>query len=489
MRPHLLPATLLACAVFACLSAWPQYGGLKAIEPASPLIATGFRLFSQALLLLPVLFVLLVRAGTRNGYASLPIHLLLWCIMLCYAHFPTPFFDYVWDVFLIESIFVYLLSRALLLDTRTAPYSLWPLRLLLFKLMLCMGVVKFLHGMPEWQNGHALKNFWANQPMPAFTAWYAAGLPLWVQKTMVAFVFLAEIPGPFLIFFGRHARLVFFFLNLLLQLGIFASGNYGFFNILTVVVSFALLDPVPTPDSPTTLAKQNNLRANIGRLVFYSAGVVLAGWLLTSAWYIYRAVAPGENYLHETSWVFLHNREQADIPQPMRVLLQTYAVAKVSNPYALFGMIPKYRLEIGLEGSADAVEWKKYRFRVRPDALDQSPIWYAPHHWRLDHQMYYESFRIREPHLHAKYSYFLGVRFMPGLIRELSLANPKVLKLFAENPFPSAPPKVFRFSYRYYLFTDADEWHRTGNYWKTDSPHAGQFFEKPFTALEAASLP
>lgn len=417
------------------------------------------------------------------------MHLLLWGILLCYAHFPTPFFDYVWDVFLIESIFVYLLSRASLLDIRTARYSLWPLRLLLFKLMLCMGIVKFLHGMPEWQTGHALKYFWANQPMPAFAAWYAAGLPLWVQKSMVAFVFLAEIPGPFLIFFGRRARLVFFFINLLLQLGIFISGNYGFFNILTVVVGFALLDPVAETDSKPAPAKQSRLPAVTQQLVFYSAGVVLAGWLLTSAWYIYRAIVPGENYLHETSWVFLRNREQAEIPQPMQSLLKIYAAAKVSNPYALFGMIPKYRLEIGLEGSIDTVEWKKYRFRVRPDALDQSPIWYAPHHWRLDHQMYYESFRIREPRLHEKYSYFLGVRFMPSLIRELSLANPKVIKLFAENPFPGAPPRVFRFSYRYYLFTDAEEKQKSGNYWKTDTPHAGQFFDKPFTALDAAALP
>jgi hypothetical protein len=343
--------------------------------------------------------------------------------------------------------------------------------------------------MPEWRNGLALKFFWANQPMPAVAAWYAAGLPTWIQKTMVAFVFLVEMPGPFLIFLGRRARLIFFFLNLLLQLGIFVSGNYGFFNILTVVVGFALLDAAP----PTAASPPNTVpgrRSAIARrIVFYASGVILTGWLLTSTWYIYRAIAPGENYLHETSWVFLRNREQAEIPQPMRALLKTYAAAKVSNPYALFGMIPKFRLEIGLEGSADGVAWKKYQFRVRPAALDRSPIWYAPHHWRLDHQMYYESFRIREPRLHEKYSYFLGVRFMPGLIRELSLGNEKVTQLLAENPFPTTPPKLFRFTYSYYLFTDAGEREKTGNYWKTDTPHAGQFFEQPFSAADAAMLP
>lgn|GEM_PF-3117428 len=482
---------LLLCAAIALFSALPQYGGLRAIAPAAHPVETGFRILAQSLLLLPLLPLLFLRNAhfTSGRFSVLAIHVLLWLTLACYAHFPSPFFDYVWDVFLIESIFVYLLSRAFLLDARTARFSAWPLRLLLFKLMLCMGVVKFLHGMPEWRSGLALKFFWANQPMPAFAAWYAAGLPAWIQKTMVAFVFLVEIPGPFLIFFGRRARLIFFFLNLLLQLGIFVSGNYGFFNILTVVVGFALLDPTP-PAAPSPLkTTPGRIRAIAQRTVFYANGVILAGWLLTSAWYIYRAIAPGENYLHETSWVFLRNREQAEIPQPMRALLQTYAAAKVSNPYALFGMIPKYRLEIGLEGSADGAEWKKYRFRVRPDALDQSPIWYAPHHWRLDHQMYYESFRIREPRLHAKYSFFLGVRFIAGFIRELSLANEKVTQLFAENPFPSAPPKLFRFNYRYYLFTDADEREKTGHYWKTDTPHAGQFFEKSFDKASAVNLP
>lgn len=468
---------LVAVAAWAVLSAWPQIAGLAAIVPDHHPIPLKFRVLSQVFLLLPLI---LFYARLRLSLFKRITAFLLIGFIAIYPHFPSPFFDYVWDVFLVESIFVYLLSAALIATPRLAPYAVWPSRLLLFKLMFCMGVVKFIHGMPEWRDGTALRYFWANQPMPGFIAWHASTLPDFMQRAMCAFVFLVEMPGPFLIFAGPRARKIYFWLNLFLQAGIFVSGNYSFFNILTIIVSFSLLERQPASEM-----NQTSVFFNLAR---NSVLVVFAGWLLCSAWYVQRTLFPRDGYLHETSWIFLKNEPQREVSPPARWLLQVYAAGKTSNPYALFGMISKYRLEIALEGSRDGREWQKFSFKVRPEALNRPPLWYAPHHWRLDHQMYYESFRIRDPALHSRHSYFLGVRWFPNFAAELLTADSRVLSLLAGNPF-NGPPAFLRLRYAYYGFTNPAEQRASGNYWKTESPHPGQFFEGVITKESLARLP
>lgn len=383
-----------------------------------------------------------------------------------------------------------LLSRMFLLRQGWERYYLWPLRLLLFKLMFCMGVVKFLHGMPEWRNGMALQSFWSNQPMPGVLAWHAAQLPVTIQKFMVSFVFLAEIPGPFLIFFGRRARTFYFLVNLLLQLGIFFVGNYGFFNLLTIIVSLSLFDVVPESEYGKTRPASNERLDNaLRKSVFFGGTLVLAGWLITSGWYVYMCLFPVKTYLHETSWIFLKNQEQQEISTPVKTMLQVYGAAKASNPFALFGMIAKYRMEIAIEASLDGKHWERFDFKVKPQEVNTAPVWYAPHHWRLDHQMYYESFRIRAPELHAKYSYFLGVKWIHRLANALFSGDHEVLKLFRMTPSWGIPPKLLRFTYMYYEFTNYEEHSATGAYWKQTTPHRNQFFEQRFSAIDIDKLP
>ncbi len=479
LSPPLIQVLLLSCLGIAFLSAWPQFNALSAIAPPGHPVSAAFRLVSQLLLFAPVALLQLIpeRRSIQSPRWTSWINALLLSGIMLYAYLPAPFFDYVWDVFLIESIFVFLISRICLVIEGREDLFPWPMRVLLFKLMLCMGIVKFLHGMPEWRSGLALKYFWQNQPMPGHMAWCLAQLPDFMQQIMAAFVFLVEVPGPFLIFGGGKSRRLFFFLNLMLQFGIFISGNYGFFNILTVVLSISLWDMPKLDALQHGRSSLPPLHPLLRKIVLCACSVILAGWCFTSLWYLYRCVFPGPKYLHETSWIFLGNEEQRAVPAPIRTALKVYAAAKISNPYALFGMIPKYRLEIGLEGSADGVEWKKYQFKIKPDKAQTAPIWYAPHHWRLDHQMYYESFRIRDPALHEKYSYFLGVRWMPHFLHGLLTQKPGISRLLENNPFPEHPPLRLRFTYTFYEFNNRDEFLATQKYWKTTPARSGKFFE------------
>jgi len=473
LKPWTLPAALACCAIFALFSAWPQLPGLATIAVAPPVSPT-LRTYAQIILFVPIFLAIAARDWRRLLWVA-PFFI----FTTLYARFPSPFFDYIWDVCLIESIFLFLCGEAV-----SPTLGIWLLRLLLFKLMFCMGVVKFLHGMPEWHDGTAMKFFWQNQPMPGFLAWYFAQLSEAIQRLMALFLFIVEILGPFLIFIGKRSRLVYFFLNLALQIGIFVSGYYGFFNILTVAISFSLWSVKP-------LIKDRPNRILFPVVYRYARVVVLFivfGWLTTSLWYTYKTISPGDRYLHETSWIFLKNEEQTKIFSPIHELVALYAAAKVSNPYALFGMIPKYRMEIGVEGSLDGKTWRKYEFRVRPNELTRAPIWYAPHHWRLDHQMYYESFRIRDPRMHEKYSFFLGVRWLPNFIGKLFLGDASVCSLLLHCPFHENPVYL-RMRYLYYSFTTSAEKAISGNYWKTEPPHPGQFNEAIITRDNYLQLP
>jgi len=457
-RAFSMAYAILGISIFSIVSALVQLQLLAEIGVRTP-ASFALRVASQFFLFAPLIAVSIHFSRHRL------IHIFLALAAVSYAHLPSPFFDYIWDVFLIETIFVYLASSVLLTKAEWHKYYWWPMRLLLFKLMFSMGVVKFLHGMPEWRSGLALKFFWPNQPMPGFLAWHAAQFPDWAQKTMVLFTFLIEVPGPFLIFFGLKARHIYFFANLFFQLGIFISGNYAFFNMLTIVLSISLLH---------VSINERESAGKVHGIIRYAAILALCGWLVSSVWYVQRTIFPGRHYLHETSWILLENAEQQEVAAPLRALLQFYAASKASNPYALFGMIPKYRMEIAIEKSADGDIWQKHEFRIKPETLNRPPVWYAPHHWRLDHQMYYESFRIRDATLHEQYSFFLGARWMRNYLHKIFIAE---------------GVKFIRLSYLYYSFTDNKELKATGNYWKTTAPHRHQFFESIITPQNLDQLP
>lgn len=487
IRPWTLPSVIFGTALLALISALAQIQGLTTIAVAAP-VSMATRIFAQTALFTPLLLFILLSgtAQSRTGRIIQALQFSLLCFAVIYPHFPSPFFDYVWDVFLIESIFVYLVSQSLAHMSYFAKFQTWPLRLLLFKLMFCMGIVKFMHGMPEWRDFTAMKYFWANQPMPGFLAWHAAQLPDWIQRVMTFYVLIVEIPGPFLIFAGRRARTVFFWMNALLQFGIFFSGNYGFFNLLTIGVSLSLLDNEQISPNEHSAWNSKSLFVRITRAVVLAVSL---GWAATTTWYIGKCIWPGDKYLHETSWIFLRNEVQQQMFAPMRGTLKLYAAAKVSNPYALFGMIPKYRMEVLIEGSSDGKEWKQYAFKVRPEEKNRAPVWYAPHHWRLDHQMYYESFRIRDTAMHEQFSFFLGVRWMPNLTGKLLEGDRRVTGILAVNPFTDRPPGYLRFRYLYYQFTTYQERRQSGSYWKTEPPHSGQFNEQPITRENYRQFP
>src|SRR5262249_16193338 len=120
--------------------------------------------------------------------------------------------------------------------------ALWTLRWLLFYLMFESGMVKRISGDTTWRNLTALNYHYETQPLPTWIGWYAHHLPEWAQKASTIAMFGIELYIPFLIFAPRRLRHFACLAMALLQVVILLTGNYCFFNLLTLALCVLLLD-------------------------------------------------------------------------------------------------------------------------------------------------------------------------------------------------------------------------------------------------------
>src|SRR5437867_417758 len=168
------------------------------------------------------------------------------------------FLSFQWDVLLLETGF---------LSIFLAPWRLWPreliclpgspppataapvsraglflLKFLLFKLMLMSGIVKLTSGDDCWWNLTALDYHYWSQPLPTVFGWWADKSPEWFKHFSVAFCLVVEIIIPFFIWAPRRPRLIAAGLMVFLQFAIALTGNYCFFNLLTIALCLLLID-------------------------------------------------------------------------------------------------------------------------------------------------------------------------------------------------------------------------------------------------------
>ena len=121
----------------------------------------------------------------------------------------------------------------------------WLLVFLLFKLMFLSGATKLLSGDPTWRHLTALDYHFETQPLPTWPGWYAHQFPGWTHRLGTAGMFVVELGAPWLLFAPsrfRSLRYAGVAALVLLQAGIALTGNYGFFNLLAIVLCIPALD-------------------------------------------------------------------------------------------------------------------------------------------------------------------------------------------------------------------------------------------------------
>jgi predicted DCC family thiol-disulfide oxidoreductase YuxK len=403
------------------------------------------------------------------GLAPAPCLFLLWLLYLSLASVGRDFLAFQWDNLLLETGFLAIFFAPLQLlprPSRETPPSrlfVWLLRLLLFKLMFSSGCVKLLSGDPNWRNLTALAFHYQTQPLPTWLGWYANQLPLWFQKISCAGTFAIEIGAPFLIFAPRRVRFAGGALLAGLQLLILLTGNYTFFNYLTLALCLLLLDDfalvkiIPARLRPLFLfglqtPGHSQIRwprpvlVTVAAVVLAGSGFMLAGTLgIRSFW-----LAP-------FGWV-------AEELAPLRTV----------NGYGLFAVMTTQRNEIIVEGSNDGVKWRAYEFKYKPGDVNRRPAFVAPFQPRLDWQMWFAALggAGQNP-------------WFENFCERLLQGSPDVLALLAKNPFPGHPPRFIRAELYNYRFTSFAERRATGAWWQREP--AGQYLPPVSLREQAAS--
>jgi predicted DCC family thiol-disulfide oxidoreductase YuxK len=355
----------------------------------------------------------------------------LFALYLSYVYAGQEFMSFQWDALLLEAGFL-----AVFL-TGGSRIVVWLYRCFLFRYLFLAGVVKVLSADPTWHDLTALEYHFWTQPLPTPLAWYAAQLPHWILKGGTAAALVIELGSVFLIFLPRRLRVVTACCVLLLQSLIALTGNYNFFNLLTMLLCIFLFDDAALrrliPRRLDSLVQQRAPVAGRAATVIATALAVVV-------------VPVGVNRIWQTL-------TRTDLPV-LGAVTRAIAPLVIVNPYGLFAIMTTTRPEIVIEGSIDGQVWREYVFRYKPGPLSRPAMWNIPHQPRLDWQMWFAALGS------ARESFW-----MESLMRRLLEGSPSVLALLDSNPFVDGPPKYVRAQLYDYRFADRHTHSVTGQWW------------------------
>jgi lipase maturation factor 1 len=330
------------------------------------------------------------------------------------------FLSFQWDSLLLETGFL-----AIFLGN--SKFIILLFRWLLFRLMFLSGVVKLTSHDPVWRDWTALAYHYMTQPLPTPLAWYVYQLPLAAQRFSTAATLSIELVVPFLFFAPRRWRSLAAGVALFLQALIFVTGNYTFFNLLTISLCVFLFDD--------RALEKIHLRARTART---SAIAVWAGAIVV--------LLLSVSELHQMFFDVPFDTENA--------LVRMAGPFQIANTYGLFASMTTTRPEIIVQGSNDGVTWLDYQFRYKAGDLSQAPRWVAPYQPRLDWQMWF-----------AALSDYRSTPWFTNFMVRLLQGSPDVVGLLKTNPFPHSPPKYVRALLFDYSFTNFAQRRATGNWW------------------------
>jgi hypothetical protein len=462
---HVALRALGAVYLIAFVSYWVQAEGLigergllpfaswmKAIRPQVELL--GYHhlptllwlhpsdLFLHVLFGLGTLGALLLMAGL----VPLPATAALWLLYLSVTQVGRQFLSFQWDSLLLEIGLLAVLAAPWQWrlrwgrDDEPPRVAIWLMRWMAFRLMFFSGWVKLASQDQAWWDLSALTYHYWTQPLPTWTAWYMNLLPVWFQKFSCLVMFVIELGLPFLLVLPRRARHVAAGGFAVLMLLIILTGNYTYFNGLTLVLCCWLVDdrawaallrrPLPAALPPLAPRAQRMLLVVPALLVALLSTVIVLGALRV------RVAWPG--------WV--------------GSLYRSAAPFRSCNSYGLFAVMTRTRPEIVIEGSPDGRNWFEYDFKWKPGDLTRRPAFVAPHQPRLDWQMWFAALGRREEN-----------PWFTNLLLSLLRNEPAVLALLEHNPFPEKPPLAVRALRYEYRFTTRAERAVSGQWWRRES--------------------
>ena len=389
-------------------------------------------------------------AAAVAGIAPIATFAALWLCYLSLTVAGQDFLSFQWDVLLLEAGLLAVVYAPpgwrLALGSASEPGAAarWLVWGLAFKLTFLSGITKLVSGDETWWGLTALRYHYETQPIPTWVSWYAHQAPAWIATFSTTVMFAIELAVPFVIFLPsrfRRVRAAGVALLCLLQALIALTGNYGFFNLLTVVLYLSLLDDATLGrvlpglgahrlEPPPARASSAGRRVVPSRWRRAAVGVVASALAAASAYTLVREI-----------------RRPEPMPEWSAAAFGWIAPFRSVNGYGLFRTMTVERPEIVVEGSADGVTWTEYPFRWKAGDPNRAPGFVQPHMPRLDWQMWFAALGPRaEAH------------WLLPLAGHLLDPQPAVLALLDDdNPFADEPPRFVRLALYDYRFTTRAE--------------------------------
>ena len=379
-------------------------------------------------------FSLLLVAGVLPRLSLIVLYILY--LSLFYA--GQRFMTFQWDLLLLEVGFL-----ALILTLAVKP-GIWLLRWLIFRFMLASGLVKIKSGDASWLDLSALSYHFETQPLPSPLAWYAHYLPSEILAFGTGATLFIELCIVFLVFFPRYLRFAAAFSFLLLQTVIALTGNYNFFNLLSIVLCLPLFDDAAIrkaiPQGAVDWFHRHVKKAEPRKIVTCVVAFVALWSVLASV-------------------VQFHNRFLRDskLPAAVQAINNSIAPLRIVGTYGPFSVMTKKRPEIIIEGSDDRTNWREYTFKYKPGDVKKGTSWNIPHQPRIDWQLWFAA--LGNPQRNPWF-----VRFLAKILQ----GRPEVTAVFEHNPFPDRPPRYVR-ALRYdYHFASPEKRATENLYWRRE---------------------
>jgi hypothetical protein len=249
-------------------------------------------------------------------------------------------------------------------------------------------------------------------------------------------MFAVELGVVWLAWMGRRARLVCWAIVTPFQVGIILTANYAFLNYIVLFLGFLLLDDGHVERIAALLRlKLPAVTPVVPRLSRWRAWVsaVALSWIF-----------------YVTVFSFLR------VPQdnPLSLPITAIEPARIANAYGLFAVMTPGRYELELEATADGTTWVPYRFRFKPQDVNEAPGIFAPYQPRFEWNLWFASLgRSTDP-------------WVVDVELRLMQREPSVLALFRGDPLNGAMPQRVRTLKYQYWFTTWAERRQTGAWWK-----------------------
>lgn len=381
-----------------------------------------------------------------GGISPAPVLFILWVLYLSLLNAGQDFMSFQWDNLLLESGFLSIFLASWRPGGKNDPVfrgfnasNLIRLLLyfLLFRLMFFSGMMKLRSGDPNWSHLTALTYHYQTQPLPTGAAWYFHFLPVGFHQFSALVMFGVELLAPFLIWGPRRLRSYAAAAITALQVLIMLTGNYCFFNLLTIVLCVPLIDDQTWPASCLyffqSLEKRTPFSKNYG-WPKWVVGTVAATALLGT--------------LNQVPAILNFSIPALTIPSNILRPLRSF------NQYGLFSVMTTERPEIIIEGSNNRITWKAYEFQYKPGDVMRRPGFNLPHQPRLDWQMWFAALGSYKEH-----------PWFAGFCEKLLKGSPDVLRLLKNNPFPDDPPRYIQATLYDYHFADPQTHKKTGAWW------------------------